>query len=84
MRPFPVNHPQGAAGYRIESGGASIVYAPDREHGHQKLDAVLREYSRNPDILIHDAQYAPRSMRGSKAGATALGGKRQRSRENAT
>ena len=59
VRPFPVNHPQGAGGYRIESGGASIVYAPDREHGHQKLDAVLREYARNADILILDAQYTP-------------------------
>jgi ribonuclease BN (tRNA processing enzyme) len=59
VRPFPVHHPQGACGYRIESGGAAIVYATDREPGHEMLDGVLREYARNADILIHDAQYTP-------------------------
>lgn len=59
IRPFPLNHPQGAGGYRIESGDASIVYATDREHGHKELDSVLREYAENADILIHDAQYTP-------------------------
>jgi ribonuclease BN (tRNA processing enzyme) len=59
VRPFPMHHPQGAGGYRIEAAGASIVYATDREHGHEKLDAVLREYAQNADILIHDAQYTP-------------------------
>ena len=59
VRPFPMHHPQGAGGYRIESGGASIVYATDHEHGHEKLDAVLREYSQDADVLIHDAQYTP-------------------------
>ncbi|HEY6392617.1 MAG TPA: MBL fold metallo-hydrolase [Bryobacteraceae bacterium] len=57
VEPFPLNHPQGAGGYRIESHGAVIVYATDREHGHQKLDAVMREYAQDADILIHDAQY---------------------------
>jgi phosphoribosyl 1,2-cyclic phosphodiesterase len=59
VRPFPLHHPQGAGGYRIESDGASIVYATDREHGHERLDAVLREYAQGADILIHDAQYTP-------------------------
>jgi phosphoribosyl 1,2-cyclic phosphodiesterase len=59
VRPFPLNHPQGAGGYRIESGGASIVYATDREHGHAKLDQVLRDNAQDADILIHDAQYTP-------------------------
>lgn len=57
VRPFPLHHPQGAGGYRIEADGASIVYATDREHGHKELDAVLHEYAQNADILIHDAQY---------------------------
>jgi phosphoribosyl 1,2-cyclic phosphodiesterase len=56
---FPLNHPQGAGGYRIEVGGTTIVYAPDREHGDGKLDAVIREYSQGADILIHDSQYTP-------------------------
>jgi phosphoribosyl 1,2-cyclic phosphodiesterase len=57
--PFPLNHPQGAVGYRIESPRGVIVYATDLEHGHQELDDVVREYSRRADILIFDAQYAP-------------------------
>ncbi len=59
VRPFRLHHPQGAAGYRIESGGASIVYATDREHGHAELDAEIREHAQDADILIHDAQYTP-------------------------
>jgi phosphoribosyl 1,2-cyclic phosphodiesterase len=57
--PFPLNHPQTATGYRVEVGGAVIVYATDYEHGHAKLDDTLREYARNADILICDAQYSP-------------------------
>jgi len=57
--PFPLNHPQGASGYRIEAGGAVIVYATDYEHGDAKLDTVLRDYSQGADILICDAQYTP-------------------------
>lgn len=59
VQPFPLNHPQGATGYRIESNGAVVVYATDREHGHPKLDDVMQEYAHNADILIHDAQYTP-------------------------
>src|SRR5437016_11777546 len=29
----------------------------DREHGHAKLDEVMREYAQDADVLIHDAQY---------------------------
>lgn len=59
VQSFELNHPQGASGYRIESNGAVIVYATDREHGHPRLDGVMREFAYNADILIHDAQYTP-------------------------
>ncbi|MBI2820920.1 MAG: MBL fold metallo-hydrolase [Acidobacteria bacterium] len=59
VHPFPMNHPQGVRGYRIESGGAAIVYASDMEHGHHEFDAVVREYAQNADLLIYDAQYTP-------------------------
>jgi len=59
IRPFPLNHPQGAVGYRIEAGQTVIVYATDLEHGHPKLDRVLREYAAGADLLIYDAQYTP-------------------------
>jgi phosphoribosyl 1,2-cyclic phosphodiesterase len=57
--PFPLNHPQGACGYRLESEGAAIVYATDLEHGDSKLDVVLRDYSQGADLLIYDAHYTP-------------------------
>lgn len=63
IQPFPLNHPQGATGYRIEYDGAVIVYATDLEHGHAQLDSVFRDYSQNADILICDAQYTPAEYR---------------------
>jgi phosphoribosyl 1,2-cyclic phosphodiesterase len=59
VHPFPLHHPQGAWGYRFESGGATIVHASDLEHGHPHLDAVLRDYAQNADVLVYDAQYSP-------------------------
>ena len=59
IRPFPLNHPQGASGYRIECNGVVIVYATDYEHGVGESDSVLTEYSQNANILICDAQYTP-------------------------
>lgn len=59
LHPFPLNHPQGANGYRIESQGAVVVYATDLEHGHSKLDTILRNYAQDADMLIYDAHYTP-------------------------
>jgi phosphoribosyl 1,2-cyclic phosphodiesterase len=59
IRPFPLNHPQGASGYRIECKGVVIVYATDYEHGVSESDAVLCEHAQNANILICDAQYTP-------------------------
>ena len=59
VRAFPVHHPQGAFGFRIDAGGASVAYIPDREPGDPTLDRVLREAVDGVDILIHDAQYTP-------------------------
>lgn len=57
IHPFPLNHPQGAWGYRLESGGASIVHASDLEHGDSRLDSLLREHAQGADVLVYDAQY---------------------------
>ena len=59
IRPFALHHPNGATGYRIESPGASIVYASDHEHGNDVADSTLRDYAQNADILIYDSQYTP-------------------------
>jgi phosphoribosyl 1,2-cyclic phosphodiesterase len=54
---FPLNHPQGAYGYRIEADGKSIVYATDLEHGDRRFDHLLRDHAAGADVLIYDAQY---------------------------
>ena len=56
VRPFPLHHPDGATGYRIEAPQASIVYASDHEHGDEVSDGLLRQHARGADILVYDAQ----------------------------
>jgi phosphoribosyl 1,2-cyclic phosphodiesterase len=59
IRPFALNHPQGASGYRIQCGDKVVVYATDYEPGVPEFDALLLAHSRDADILICDAQYTP-------------------------
>lgn len=59
---FPVTHVGPTSGYRIDHGGASMVYISDYQ---QPLDGTLsvaetvQDVCRGVDILIHDAQYDP-------------------------
>jgi phosphoribosyl 1,2-cyclic phosphodiesterase len=59
IRPFPLNHPQGACGYRIEAGSATVVHVSDHEHGDAAIDTGIRDYATGADVLIYDAQYTP-------------------------
>lgn len=59
VRPVEVLHPQGACAYRVEGKGQSCLYAPDREHGDARLDALLLEETRGIDALVIDSQYTP-------------------------
>ena len=59
VRAFPMSHPQGVHGFRIECDGASVVYATDYEHGDRESDEALREMARGVDVLISDAQFTP-------------------------
>ena len=59
IHPFPMNHPQGATGYRIERNGKVYVHASDLEMGDSQCDRVLREHAQNADVLVMDAQYTP-------------------------
>jgi len=59
VHPFPMNHPNGAYGYRIEKDGSTFVHASDLEPGDAEMDRVLREYAQNADVLVIDAQYTP-------------------------
>jgi phosphoribosyl 1,2-cyclic phosphodiesterase len=59
IRAFPLRHPQGCHGFRIECSGHIVVYATDYEHGDAESDAILLENASGADLLIADAQYTP-------------------------
>lgn len=59
IRSFPLNHPQGACGYRLEANGAVAVHVSDHEHGDERIDAGIREQAEGADVLIYDSQYTP-------------------------
>jgi phosphoribosyl 1,2-cyclic phosphodiesterase len=59
IRSFPLNHPQGACGYRLEANGAVAVHVSDHEHGDERIDTGIREQAEGADVLIYDSQYTP-------------------------
>jgi len=52
-----LNHPDGCLSYRLENGDRRIVYATDHEHGNERTDQNLVEFSTGVDYLIYDAMY---------------------------
>jgi phosphoribosyl 1,2-cyclic phosphodiesterase len=66
IHPFPMNHPQGATGFRIEAGDKVITHASDLEHGDAKFDAILREHAEGSNVLVYDAQFTPEEYPGHK------------------
>jgi phosphoribosyl 1,2-cyclic phosphodiesterase len=59
LRPFELQHPNGAHGYRIDAGGRAIVLAFDHEHGDEAIDRGIVRQAEGADVLIYDAQYTP-------------------------
>jgi phosphoribosyl 1,2-cyclic phosphodiesterase len=57
LRTAPLNHPNGATGYRIEYGGRSICLITDTEHCADRLDATIIELIRGSGLVIYDAMY---------------------------
>lgn len=56
-RTAPLNHPNGATGYRIEYEGKSICYVTDTEHVPGKPDANVLGLIRDADLVIYDCTY---------------------------
>jgi len=67
VRRFPLHHPQGASGYRLEYDGKVLVHASDHEQGDPKHDRIVTEYAANADVLIIDAQYTPEEYKQKKS-----------------
>ena len=57
VRTAPLNHPNGATGYRIEWGGRSICYVTDTEHVPGEPDDNVLGLIEGADIVVYDATY---------------------------
>ncbi|MFQ5766227.1 MAG: MBL fold metallo-hydrolase [Rhodospirillales bacterium] len=53
----PLNHPNGATGYRVEYGGKAAVYVTDTEHIPGKPDQNILKLIDGADVLIYDSTY---------------------------
>jgi phosphoribosyl 1,2-cyclic phosphodiesterase len=57
LRTAPLNHPNGATGYRIDYAGKSICYITDTEQRGDGLDEAIVELCRGADVMIYDSSY---------------------------
>jgi phosphoribosyl 1,2-cyclic phosphodiesterase len=57
LRTAPLNHPNGATGYRVDFDGRSICYLTDTEHFPDRLDDNILTLIDGADIVIYDAMY---------------------------
>jgi phosphoribosyl 1,2-cyclic phosphodiesterase len=57
VRTAPLNHPNGATGYRVEHKGKSVVYVTDTEHVPGKLDQNILALIEGADMVIYDSTY---------------------------
>lgn len=65
VRPYPLSHPGGALGWRLEfPGGGSLVYISDNEPGEDAKKIARWAYG--ADVMIHDSQYTPALYRERK------------------
>lgn len=64
VRTAPLNHPNGATGYRVEYGGRSICYVTDTEHRPDGPDADVLGLIAGADIFIYDCMYTDQEYAG--------------------
>ena len=57
LRTAPLNHPDGATGYRVDYAGKSVCYVTDTEHVKGALDQNILALAHGADILIYDSTY---------------------------
>jgi len=57
VRTAPLNHPNGATGYRIEHKGSSVCYISDTEHVPGKMDQNILGLIEGADLVIYDSTY---------------------------
>jgi phosphoribosyl 1,2-cyclic phosphodiesterase len=57
VRTAPLNHPNGATGYRFEYGGKSFCYVTDTEHVVGRPDQNVLGLIQGADLVIYDCTY---------------------------
>ena len=57
VRTAPLNHPNGATGYRVEYDGKSICYVTDTEHVPGSPDQNILGLIMGADLVIYDSTY---------------------------
>lgn len=57
VRTAPLNHPNGATGYRIEHGGKAFCYVTDTEHVVGKPDQNVLGLIEGADLVVYDSTY---------------------------
>ena len=57
IRTAPLNHPNGATGYRIEHRGRAFCYVTDTEHVPGKMDENILGLIEGADFLVYDSTY---------------------------
>ncbi len=57
VRTAPLNHPNGATGYRIEHAGKSLCYVTDTEHIPGQPDQNVLGLIEGADLVIYDSTY---------------------------
>lgn len=57
VRSAPLNHPDGATGYRVEYRGRSICYLTDTEHVPGVPDRNILALIEGADLVVYDSMY---------------------------
>jgi phosphoribosyl 1,2-cyclic phosphodiesterase len=57
LRTGPLDHPDGAKGYRLEHGGRTFALVSDTEGFPGKCDGELTTLARRADLMVYDATF---------------------------
>lgn len=62
LHTMPLNHPDGATGYRVRYEGKSACYITDIEHLRDGIDQVIINFIQDTDLLIYDCTFDDRDF----------------------
>lgn len=68
IRTCPLNHPDGATGYRIDFAGRSLCYVTDTEHTPGVPDRRVLDLIAGADLVVYDCMYTDEAYARGYAG----------------